>query len=321
MNPAIPAFACLLAFSPGPAAAQEPAPAGKLAFKMLQGVFEGPETGVAGRTRATCRFEPVLKGNWIRFDYRSHAGKTPIYSFLEMLRVRPDGSVEAWHFDDAGNLMAAGGRVDAEGMTLKSFDQDGNLLWILRDDWVADYHRMTVRSRPDAGRDLQVVLQGFYRPHPEGPPAPPGPAAWERIRATAYAPWLGRFEGREKTGSGNSTGRIDSGPILDGSWILTHYRSTAAGGVETYAGTGLIQCNARGEYILHWFDSTGGQQRIDGVIDSQGAVAHVHSPDGKVLERHTDRFIPGGYRFLIETRTSPDAPWKTFLSADYLRVD
>ncbi|MFQ5748673.1 MAG: hypothetical protein ACE5H3_04350 [Planctomycetota bacterium] len=321
MNPAIPALACLLSLASAPAAAQEPAPAGKLAFKMLQGVFEGPETGVAGRTRATCRFEPVLKGTWIRFHYRSHDGKTPIYSFLEMLRVFPDGSVEAWHFDDAGNLMAAKGRVDAEGMTLKSFGPEGDLLWMLRDDWVADYHRMTVRSRPDADHDLQVVLQGFYRPHPEAPPAPPGPAAWERVRATAYAPWLGTFEGREKTDMGISRGRIESGPILDGSWILTRYCSTAEGGREVYAGLGLIQCNSSGEYILHWFDTTGDQQRIDGAIDSQGAVAHVHSPAGEVLERHTDRFIPGGYRFLIETRTSKDAAWKPFLSADYLRVD
>jgi len=317
----MPLVLLLLAAAPAGAAAQGPPAArepGKVLAKALLGDLLGPQRTPTGSAQGWMRVEPVLGGQWVRAIGASLVDGRPQHSFLQMMREAPDGAVEAWLFESSGRFSRWTGQVEQRGMSLEWRDEEGVVQ--ARQDWGFENGDCDYRFLRRASADAPFVptLSGLLRAGGSRPSWEPSKEARERLAASPYAFYLGSFRGKETSSFGDSEGSTRTEGVLDGEWFHSVYRSMA-GGAVVYEGRGLIQCDEKGAFALHWFDTYGEYQRLDGQLEEQGAVARRRDAEGRVVERQTDRRTSVGYTFTIEQRPDPESPWSRFMTATYTK--
>ncbi|HEX9793282.1 MAG TPA: hypothetical protein VGC54_04800 [Planctomycetota bacterium] len=300
------------------AAAQTPEAApGRLA-ERLAGSYAGTEQATYGASLAQIDFRAEHGGTWLHARYRSTFQGAPVHSFRMMYRSYPDGEVRAWYFNDKGGSSEYQGRFDAAGMVLRNFDTEGRLLALQRYLWTADGYDFALSTpRSDRG-GLDLFLEAHYARTARAGAFGPDPAALDVAQALPYSVYLGEFAGKEKSADGESQGRIRTTAILDGGWFLSEYASSTAGSV-VYSGTGITRCDDQGRTLLYWFDSLGRFERLAGSMDAKGHLALRLDGAGKVLERHHDAFVPGGYDFRIEVADGSGG-WTEGMTAEFRRV-
>ncbi|MBL7008847.1 MAG: hypothetical protein ISR76_07595 [Planctomycetes bacterium] len=317
----LPALLLSAALAPQ-AGAQEPAAppaAEKVLARALRGDLLGPQQTPGGPARGWMRFEQVLDGQWVRCIGASLAGGQPVYSFVQMMRERDDGAVEAWRFDSTGQVSAWFGKAETRGMSLDWTDEEGAVL--ARQEWGFENGDCDFRllRRASEGAAFTSQVAGLLRAGGQRPTWKPSAAAELRLEQNPYAFYLGTFRGKESSVFGDSEGSTRTEGILDGQWFHSSYRSEVAGR-SAYSGQGFVRCGADGRYQLHWFDTFGDHQVLDGALGEDGAVAFLRDGEGDPVERHTDRYTAAGYTFRIEKRDGPDDPWKGFMTATYTRM-
>ncbi len=316
-------LAILLALALAPAATAQgppqPEPVGSTLVSALKGDLRGPQRTPGGVADGWIRIESVLDGQWVRCIGASLVDGRPRSSFVQMMREDAEGKVSAWHFDSTGEMSRWTGAVSERGMNLEWHDSEGRLL--ARQDWEFENGDCDFRlsRRPDPDSKFRPLVTGLLQRGTGRPSWRPSEEALERLEESPYGYYLGSFRGKESSLFGESEGMMRTEGILDGHWFHTDYASRAAG-VTVYAGQGFVRCDQAGRYRLHWFDSFGDAQQLDGRITEEGAEAVLLDERGEVLERHEDRRTATGYRFVIRRRGEGAEDWQEFMTATYARV-
>ncbi|HJM40346.1 MAG TPA: hypothetical protein QGG59_09540 [Planctomycetota bacterium] len=297
----------------------EPAPP-PLLMRVLHPTLTGLEKGPEPRSRGWIKTQPILAGKWLQVRYHQVWEDETVEPHLmtQIMKQGENNEIEAWQFDAKGDFSKWSGQISKRGMVLETLSK-GVVVGRQVYEWDQGGFHFRLLGPGKAEEKLVEWFHAHYQPTSAWEEPKLNPKFQTEVKEIPYSWYLGEFSGKELSVFGPTTAYMKT-TLGPGPWFTSNYETKATGAM-VFSGMGFVSAKKNGSYDLYWFESSGGHQKMSGLLDNSGtAIVEMKNEKGQVIERHMDqRQDKNHYTFTIEQLNLETQEWSPFMTGEYVR--